>query len=47
MLATLQGLDAANVPALPAILSCKQRPTGATESRQPGDTTTRADLQGE
>lgn len=25
MLATLQGLDAASVPALPALLSCKQR----------------------
>ena len=46
MLATLQGLDAANIPALPALLSCKQRPADAVESRQPADTTSGV-LQGE
>ena len=39
MLTTLQELDAANVPALPALLSCKQCPADASESRQPADTT--------
>ncbi len=32
MLATLQALDAANVPALPALLSCKQGLAGAVRN---------------
>ena len=38
MLATLQGMDAASLPALPALLSCKPSAAAVNHSRQAADT---------